>query len=557
MGNRMRDRMASPEKSSASPLLNVRNLWKSFGQLKVVRDLHFSIQPGEVIGLSGSTGSGKSVLVMLLAGLYAPDQGEITFMGKNLTWPFDANKLGIGVIHQRPTLEEGFDITANIFLGNEIRHSRFFGLFSRIDREEMDREARVILDHLGVEFNSLREKVANLSGEQRQMIAIARVMTYPVRLVIIDVTTLSLRYPFQRKLLELIQHWREQGVAVIFSSNDLDHLFSITDRLIILNQGRKVVDERTDLISRETVFKQLLGAPDIFHDDLINWDFDSFDYIRENVEKLSYHRMLLEKELASEGTLNRQLTEQLMEQFKVLDQTNRELRSAQKRLFSERESERKHLARELHDQIIQDLLGINYQLEDMGLQREIAPQIAKYLIEVRGGIRELVDDLRRICGDLRPPTIDSLGLRAALQSFTQEWSLRTGIAVNLEMDSRVSRLPEEIELPVFRIVQEGLNNVWKHAQASEVHIDLVHTSPRMLRISIQDDGQGVEKELDLATLAADGHYGLLGISERVANLSGRIHLDRTQEKGFHLVVEIPHPRVADLAFDGKKPAALE
>ncbi len=552
----MRDHTAATKKAKPSPLLRVSNLWKSFGELKVVRGLHFNIHPGEVVGLSGSTGSGKSVLVMLLAGLYAPDKGLIQFKGDALSWPFDANKLGIGVIHQRPTLEEGFDITANIFLGNEIKRSKFFGLFSRIDREEMDREAHKILDHLGVEFNSLREKVANLSGEQRQMIAIARVMTYPVDLVIIDVTTLSLRYPFQRKLLELIQRWREKDVAVIFSSNDLDHLFSVTDRLIILNQGCKVVDERTDLISRETVFKHLLGAPELNDDDLINWDFDSFDYIRENVEKLSYHRMLLEKELASEGTLNRQLTEQLMEQFKVLDQTNRELRSAQKRLFHERESERKYLARELHDQIIQDLLGINYQLEDMGMQKEISPQIAKYLVQVRGGIRELVDDLRRICGDLRPPTIDSLGLRAALQSFTQEWSLRTGVGVKLEMDSRVSRLPEEIELPVFRIVQEGLNNVWKHAKASEVQIDLLHTSPRMLRISIKDNGQGVDGELDLTNLAVDGHYGLLGISERVANLSGRIHLDRSQEKGFHLVVEIPHPRVSELAFDEQPPAKM-
>jgi signal transduction histidine kinase len=547
----MRDQTAAFEYARPSSLLNVKNLWKSFGELKVVRGLNFTIQRGEVIGLSGSTGSGKSVLVMLLAGLYAPDEGQIVFKGKNLSWPYDANKHGIGVIHQRPTLEEGFDITSNIFLGNEIKYSRLFGLFSRLDREEMDRKARVILEYLGVDFISLREKVANLSGEQRQMIAIARVMTYPVDLVIIDVTTLSLRYPFQRKLLELIQHWREQNIAVIFSSNDLDHLFSITDRLIILNQGRKVVDERTDLISRETVFKHLLGATDSAGNDLITWDFDSFDYIRENFEKLSYHRMLLEKELASEGTLNRQLTEQLVEQFKVLDQTNRELRAAQKRLFSERESERKFLARELHDQIIQDLLGINYQLEDMGTQREISSQIANYLVEVRGGIRELVDDLRRICGDLRPPTIDSLGLRAALQSFTQEWCQRTGIVLKLEMDSQVARLPEEIELPVFRIVQEGLNNVWKHAKATEVKIDLLHTSPRMLRISIADNGCGVDKDLDLASLAAEGHYGLLGISERVANLNGRIHLDRTQEKGFHLVVEIPHPRVNDLAFDGR------
>ena len=528
-----------------SQLLSVRNLSKSFGLLSVIRDINFEIHPGEVVGLAGSTGSGKSVLVMLLAGLSAPDKGEITFKNKRLIWPFDAHKLGIGVIHQQPTLEENFDITSNIFLGNEIKKRKWMGFFSPLDREEMDRQASHLLEELGIEVSSLRQKVANLSGEQRQMIAIARIMTYDTSLLIVDINTLSLSYRYQQRLLDLIQQWRNKGIAVLFSSNDLDDLLCVIDRILILNQGKIVVDQRADEIDKEDIVKQLLGSSDQAITQYIEWDFDSYDHMLNHVEKLSYHRMLLEKELASEGTLNRQLTEQLVQQFQILDHTNQELREAQKRLLTEREHERKHLARELHDQIIQDLLGINYELEDFGLRKNLSPNLKKNLVDVRNVIRELVDNLRQICGDLRPPTIDSLGLRAALQSYTQDWSERTGIEIFFNLDEKIARLPEDIELSIFRIIQEGLNNIWKHAKASRVDIQIEQTSPRLLRINICDNGQGVDEDLDFSKLADEGHYGLLGISERVATFGGRMHIDQDLDQGFQLVIEITHPRMGE------------
>ena len=366
---------------------------------------------------------------------------------------------------------------------------------------------------------------------------------YPARLVIIDVSTLSLSYQYQQRLLELIQSWSEQGVSVLYSSNDLDHLFSVTDRIIILHQGKMVSDQRTDETTREDVVKQLLdpGLSETLTP--YTWDFDSYSRIQEHTERLRYHSMLLEKELVAEGTLNRQLTEQLVEQFRALDRTNNALRDAQKRLLSEREQERKHLAREIHDQIIQDLLGVNYELEDISINKEFSPLLENYLTSIRGGIRELVVSLRRICGDLRPPTIDSLGLQAAIQSYAQEWSQRSGIEITLKLEKKLRRLPEATELSIFRIIQESLNNVWKHANASSVGISLQHTSPRMLRISIVDDGKGMQENLDLEELASAGHFGLLGISERVALLGGRLHLENIPDGGSLLVVEIPHPRM--------------
>ncbi len=525
-------------------LLQVKNLSKSFGTLPVIQQVSFDIPAGEVIGLTGSTGSGKSVLVMLLAGLYAPDEGEICFLDKKITYPFIAQKLGIGVIHQRPPLEDHLDIVSNIFLGNEIGAHPRLGWLRKLDNDQMYRKARELLDKLGIGFSSLNEKVYNLSGEQRQMIAIARVLTKPVKLIIIDEPTVSLSYPNQQRLLGLIQEWRQDGISVLFSSNNLDHLFAVTDRIIILNQGKKVANLYTDKTSREEVVGTLLGMRNPLEPTPSFWDYDSYDQIRENAEKLRYHQMLLEKDLAAEGTLNRQLTEQLAEQLQALDQANLALRDAQRRLMSEREEERKYLARELHDEIIQDLLSVNYELESLEADKVQIPDLGENLAGIRKGIRDLVDSLRNICRNLRPPTIDNLGLGAALQSYSQDWSLRTGIQVKLELDPKLGRLPEETELSIFRIIQEGLNNVWRHAQAKNVHLYLHHSTPRSLMVSLSDDGTGLDEDFDLIALANNGHYGLLGISERVALMSGRFHLQRSVEGGSLLLVEIPHPRVS-------------
>ena len=524
------------------PLLRVSNLSKSFGLLPVINQVSFEIQPGEIVGLAGSIGSGKSVLVMLLAGLYEPNAGEIYFAEKRLSWPFTARSLGLGVIHQSPTLADESDVVSNIFLGNEIGWPASLGVLKILDRDRMNREAGRLVTQLGININSLDEKVYNLSGEQRQMIAIARVLTYPTRMVIIDEPTVSLSYPYQQRLLGQIESWQQQGVAVLFSSNNLDHLFAVTDRILILHKGRKVADLRTDETNHAAVVNYLLGITDQQKTSPTIWDFDSFDRIRESTEKLSYHQMLLEKDLAAEDTLNRQLTKQLVEQVQVLDQLNQALLDAQRRLLSEREQERKHLARELHDQMIQDLLSINYELEGMESEQTEQPALAQDLSEVRLSIRELVDNLRRICSDLRPPTIDSLGVGAALQSYSRDWSIRTGIKISLDMGPNLGRLPEATELSIFRIVQEGLNNIWRHADATSAQITLQHTSPRTLMISIGDNGKGFSEEIDLLSLTRNGHYGLLGISERVALLGGKMFLKRRPDGGSLLQIEIPHPK---------------
>lgn len=528
-----------------NPLLKVVNLSKNFGNLLAVQQVSFEIAPGEVVGLAARSGSGKTVLTMLLAGLYAPSEGEIYFAGQQLEWPFPARALGIEVIHQKPDLADQLDITSNIFLGSEMGWPGVVQWWKVPNRRWMDKEAAHILRQLDMPFNSLHEKVANLSSEKRQMIAIARTMTRPAKLIIIDEPTVLLSYSYQQKLLSLIQNWQQQGIAVIFCSNSLDHLFAVTDRIIVLRQGHWVANYRTDEVTREEVVAALVGTTDRQQLTPAIWALDSYYRARQQAEHLHHQQQLLERDLAAQDNLNQQLIDQLATQVTALDRANLALQDAQRRLLTEREQERKHLAREIHDQVIQDLLSINYRLEDVGADEVVTEPLKDEIADIRDSIRMLVDDLRRICGNLRPPTIDSLGLGAALRSYTRDWSERTGIAVNLELDPNLGRLPEPTELSIFRIVQEGLSNIRKHAQASTVQICLKHTSPRTLLIALADDGQGLNHRFDLAHLSASGHYGLLGISERVTLLGGRLKLQNQAGGGLLLEVEIPHPRVAE------------
>ena len=525
------------------PLLKIINLSKRFGRLSVLEQVNFEVFPGEVVGLAGRSGAGKSVLAMLLAGLHAPNGGIVYFEGKRLHWPLQARRFGIAVIHQEPVLAENLDIISNVFLGQEIGWPKIGRLLKIPSQSRMDVEADRLLSELGVYFPSLYEKVSNLSAEQRQLVAIAQTMTQPAKLIFVDEPTVLLSYPYQQRLLSLIQRWQREGVSVIFGSKNLEHLFAVTDRIITLRKGQTVANHRTDETSREEIVAELVGGAGSHQITPAIWALDNYYQARQQAENLRNQQALLERSLVERDTLNQQLVDRLAEQVEALDQANLALQAAQRRLLTEREQERKHLARELHDQVIQDLLSVNYQLEEIESSSDESPTLVDELEDVRTSIRQMVQDLRRICGNLRPPTIDSLGLGAALQSFTQDWSERNHVTVSLDLDSKLGRLPEAIELSIFRIVQEGLSNIRKHAHASAVEIRLKHTSPRTLLISVTDNGRGLKDNFDLSALAAEEHYGLLGISERVALLGGRLRLQNQPGGGLLLQVEIPHPRV--------------
>ena len=527
------------------PLLRVINVSRAFSDLWALEGVSLDIMPGEVVGVAGSSGAGKSVLAKIVAGLFEPTGGDLYFDGRryNGLRPYIAREMGIEMIHQKPELVNQLDITANVFLGREVTGGLWKRNMRWADRKIMDARTQSIMDDLGVHFHSLHEKAANLSSEERQIVAIARALVVPSRLMIIDGPLVGLGFALQKRLFALVERWKARGCAVMICSDNLGDLFAATDRLIVLNKGRKVAERRTDETTQEEIVALMVGTPPPEQVTPLIWALDSYYRAREQAETLRQNQVLLQRDLAAQDTLNRQLLDQLSRQVAALNKANAALQDAQRRLLLEREDERKHLARELHDQAIQDLLGIGYQIEEMLTGHNVPDDLAAGLSLIQEDVRRLIGDLRRICNNLRPPALDSLGLGAAIRSHAQQCAERYGIELTLDIAPDLGRLPEATELSVFRIIQEGLNNIQQHALATQATLSLRHTSPRTLEITISDNGIGLAEDADLAALAANSHYGLLGISERVALLGGKLKLQNRPSGGLLISVEIPHPRV--------------
>ena len=551
----------------AQPFLTVDKISKRFDRLPVLQDVSFSVARGEVVGLVGRQGAGKSTLFHILNGVMPPSSGSIYVDGvaRRLNSRRQAQRMGIETIYQisspidqfnaidnfwsdrdvgnettRRTsgLVEQFNVVENIMLGREIKKAPFLGV---IDWDKMARSAMQLLEEFNLDPGLIREQVSNLSDEQRQLLTVARIFHKPCRLLLMDDIIPVLSFERQKILMEKIRQLAHQGTSIIISSDDLKHLFAITDRILVLYEGRLVADRNTsDAVPREIV-ELIVGSARQEQVTPLIWALESYHSAQQQAEDLRRTQVTLQESLEVRNSLNRQLFEHLGTQIEALDQLTAALQATQRRLITEREDERKALARELHDQVIQDLLSFNYNLEEIENDFEGSPALQKDVASIRSGIRNVVSELRQICSDLRPPTIDHHGLSAAIDSLAHEWSERNNIQVQLEIDPALGRLPETIELSVFRIVQEGLSNIRKHAAAKQVKLSLQRTSSASLLVRLEDDGQGLLVPIDLASLSVNKHFGIVGISERVALLGGTMSLDSPRGQGMILQVEIPSP----------------
>jgi signal transduction histidine kinase len=452
----------------------------------------------------------------------------------NLLWDRD---LSTESARRAPGLVEGADVTYNIMLGREISKGPGIGF---IDWKRMIEIAQGLLAEFDLPPGLAHEQVRNLSDEQRQILILARAFYKPCRVLLLDDIIPALSFQRQNILVEKIRKVAAQGTSVIIISDDLKHLFTVTDRILVLYEGRLVADRHTaDSVPREIV-EMIVGSSGQEQVSPLIWALESYHTAQHQSEELRRKQASLQESLQAQDSLNRQLVERLRNQLVSLDQLNAALQATQRRLITEREDERKALARELHDQVIQDLLGLNYHLEEAE-ENEKSQTLRQELAAIRQGIRMVVSELRQVCSDLRPPTIDHHGLSAAIDSLTHDWGQRNDIQVQLEMDPALGRLPETIELSVFRIVQEGLNNIRKHAEARHVRLSLQRTSSANLLVRLEDDGRGLSAPADLASFSTSKHFGLVGISERVALLGGSMNIESSAGGGMILHVEIPSP----------------
>jgi signal transduction histidine kinase len=519
-------------------MLVFSNVTKYHGQHSVFQNVHFTLHDGAVIGVVDHEGQAILEMVNMLSGQEPPDGGHIVVNSHQLSGSFRPQQHHIGIIHREPQLVDSLDIASNIYLGSETSHKKGRARwFNRFDTYGMFDNAENLLSQLNFTLPPAFTRVGDLSVEQKQLVAIARLIVQTPRLIVVDHPGRTLSIPYQEQLFEHIRQWRAEGKTIVVGTSNLDMLYAVCDRIIVLRHGKIILDGTTNQVNRETVVASLVSERHTGQVPPVIWALDSYYQAFRQAQLLRHKQQLLEQDLAQQNSIKQELLEQLSAQVTALDDANAALQDAQRRLLTEREDERKHLARELHDQIIQDLLTCNYQLEELA---ESHPQASQDIAEVRDNVRNMVEDLRRICGRLRPPTIDSFGLGATLQSYTRSWSERTGIAVDLQVDSEIGRLTEDVELSLFRIVQESLNNASKHANASFVSVHLDYVNPRMLKLLIADNGIGFNEAFDLGQLSNEGHFGVLGITERVALLGGRIAFRNQTDGGLQIDVEIPH-----------------
>jgi ABC-type sugar transport system ATPase subunit len=223
------------------PLVELVDIWKSFGAVQSLRGVSMDIMPGETFGLLGDNAAGKSTLMKVLTGVYQPDRGQIIVGGQPVVFdrPSESRRRGIEMIYQDFALAENLDVRSNIFLGREMRKSYLGGLIKVLDNRGMERETRRVIGSLDLQMNP-RLKVRRLSGGQRQAVAIGRALAFDARLIIMDEPTANLAIGKVEKLLELTKRLHDLGVAVIIITHRLDEAFAVASRLMVMRQGQVV-----------------------------------------------------------------------------------------------------------------------------------------------------------------------------------------------------------------------------------------------------------------------------------------------------------------------------
>jgi D-xylose transport system ATP-binding protein len=220
------------------PTLELRGISKSFGSVQALTEVNLSVRAGEVMALVGDNGAGKSTLIKCIAGIHPIDSGEIYFQGHPVTihGPKDAARLGIEIVYQDLALCDNLDVVQNMYLGREAHDPVY-----RLREPEMERHTAETLASLSVTtIRSTRQKVATLSGGQRQSVAVARAVMWNSKIVILDEPTAALGVAQTRQVLDLVKRLGEQGLAVILISHNLHDVFEAANRVTVLRLGRDI-----------------------------------------------------------------------------------------------------------------------------------------------------------------------------------------------------------------------------------------------------------------------------------------------------------------------------
>ncbi|WP_068243223.1 ATP-binding cassette domain-containing protein [Tritonibacter horizontis] len=240
---------------SQTPLVEMTGIEKHFGGVRAVDRVSLDLYPGEVVGVLGHNGAGKSCLMRILAGAMTPSAGEIRVNGQTVSFedPNDARDAGIETIYQTLALADHLDAPSNLFLGRELKTR-----FGNLDDARMLEESRKVLARLNPNFKNLSDPVSSLSGGQRQVIAIARAIYFDTRVLIMDEPTAALGPSETAMVADLIRQLQAEGIGILLVSHDMHDVFDLCDRIVVMNKGRLVGAHGIDEVTKDDVLSLIV-----------------------------------------------------------------------------------------------------------------------------------------------------------------------------------------------------------------------------------------------------------------------------------------------------------
>ena len=239
------------------PLVEMRNIFVSFGGVHAVDDATIDLYAGEVVGLVGGNGAGKSTLMKVLSGAYRADSGQILIDGKPVTInnPRDAKALGIETIYQNLALADNVDAPANVFLGREI-----LGRLNTLDDVAMEAATRKVMGRLNPHFKGFKTPVKALSGGQRQSVAIARAVHFNARILIMDEPTAALGPAETAQVRDLVKQLKKEGIGIFLISHEIHDVFDLADRITVMKTARMVGTVNKDDVTTDQVLGMIIGG---------------------------------------------------------------------------------------------------------------------------------------------------------------------------------------------------------------------------------------------------------------------------------------------------------
>ena len=246
------------------PLYEVKGVSKHYGAVVALDQVSVALHAGEVVGLVGDNGAGKSTLVKVLSGVHEPSSGMVLLDGVERHWksPHDAIAAGIETLYQDSSLATHLSVSANVFLGRERVRGGLLGRLGFLAQREMDEVAHADMERVGIAVPSTKRAVSQLSGGQRQAVAIGRAVSWARKVIILDEPTNHLGARQANEVLAVIQAAKAKGLGVIFISHTLPHVLQVTDRIVVLRLGRVVRDAPTTEFDADSLLGTITGLID-------------------------------------------------------------------------------------------------------------------------------------------------------------------------------------------------------------------------------------------------------------------------------------------------------